>query len=302
MIIPIILIVFGLLILGNNFGVINSEVWESLWRFWPVILVILGLGLLARKHIPKWAYLLLVLLIILLSLVGAYYSSGSIKKLNFTQKSDNLPELVIDEPLSSDVSKMNLLVKLGAQDITMDSMKSGLIEGRIVGNGSAPTMRIKQSGNSANVEISQNWTPRAWKFWDKNDKSDSSISLTNQIPTSLDFRVGATKIDANLQDVILSNLSLKAGAFDGAIKLGSRSANTHVDVDTGASNIKFYVPRSAGLNVKQATGLVSVKYTGIEMRSKDGEKEKQSSTFDGSTSKIYVELRAGASSFEFIGY
>lgn len=40
-----ILVLLGLLFLGQNFGLISLQ---SVWKFWPVILIVVGLGIIAR--------------------------------------------------------------------------------------------------------------------------------------------------------------------------------------------------------------------------------------------------------------
>ena len=42
----LILIILGAVFLLNNFGILSWGVWDTLWRFWPVLLVIWGLQLL----------------------------------------------------------------------------------------------------------------------------------------------------------------------------------------------------------------------------------------------------------------
>lgn len=39
----IIFLTLGIILLLNNFGVIDWNIWNLLWRFWPVILIIWGL-------------------------------------------------------------------------------------------------------------------------------------------------------------------------------------------------------------------------------------------------------------------
>jgi hypothetical protein len=39
----LILISLGLTLLLNNFGLLPPGFWQTLWRFWPVILILLGL-------------------------------------------------------------------------------------------------------------------------------------------------------------------------------------------------------------------------------------------------------------------
>ncbi|HEX2185913.1 MAG TPA: DUF5668 domain-containing protein, partial [Chloroflexota bacterium] len=43
---PVLLIALGGLLLLNNLGVVPWDVWETLWRFWPLVLVLAGLELL----------------------------------------------------------------------------------------------------------------------------------------------------------------------------------------------------------------------------------------------------------------
>lgn len=42
---PILLVMIGILLLLNNFGVVPWGVWPALLRFWPVILIVVGLGI-----------------------------------------------------------------------------------------------------------------------------------------------------------------------------------------------------------------------------------------------------------------
>lgn len=45
----IVLIAIGVLLLLQNFGILN---WGSLWKFWPLILVALGISMLLPKRQP----------------------------------------------------------------------------------------------------------------------------------------------------------------------------------------------------------------------------------------------------------
>jgi hypothetical protein len=41
-----IIILIGLVLLLNNFGVLPWSVWTQLWRFWPVLLIVAGIQML----------------------------------------------------------------------------------------------------------------------------------------------------------------------------------------------------------------------------------------------------------------
>lgn len=45
----IVLIAIGVLLLLQNFGILD---WSSLWKFWPVILVAVGISMLLPKRLP----------------------------------------------------------------------------------------------------------------------------------------------------------------------------------------------------------------------------------------------------------
>lgn len=43
MISALLLIAVGFMLLLNNLGILPWQIWRSLWRFWPVLLILLGL-------------------------------------------------------------------------------------------------------------------------------------------------------------------------------------------------------------------------------------------------------------------
>jgi uncharacterized integral membrane protein len=59
---PIILIVLGVLLLLNTTGVVPWEAWESLWRFWPALLILWGISIIFGRGSPAGRILVLALL------------------------------------------------------------------------------------------------------------------------------------------------------------------------------------------------------------------------------------------------
>ncbi|RIK28496.1 MAG: cell wall-active antibiotics response protein, partial [Chloroflexi bacterium] len=47
---PILLIGLGILLLLSNLGVLTVNVWQMLFRFWPVILIAVGLDILFGRR------------------------------------------------------------------------------------------------------------------------------------------------------------------------------------------------------------------------------------------------------------
>ena len=62
-ILGIILLFLGVVFLLQNFNVLPMGLWETLWRFWPVLIIIVGLGIILRRY-NVWLVSLLILAIL----------------------------------------------------------------------------------------------------------------------------------------------------------------------------------------------------------------------------------------------
>ncbi len=63
---PLILVTIGFILLFNNLGIIPWDIWKTLWRFWPVILILIGIEILVCCSGSKITYFLAVLLGVLI--------------------------------------------------------------------------------------------------------------------------------------------------------------------------------------------------------------------------------------------
>ncbi|MCL0038665.1 DUF5668 domain-containing protein [Dehalococcoidia bacterium] len=58
----IILVFVGVVLLLQNFNILPWGLWAMLWRFWPVILIIIGLNIVVGRHKPWLSTVLVVVL------------------------------------------------------------------------------------------------------------------------------------------------------------------------------------------------------------------------------------------------
>jgi hypothetical protein len=70
---PVLLIGLGILFLFSNLGVLDLDFWSILFRFWPVLLIAVGLDILLgrRSGVGALLALLLLALVILGGLAGS---------------------------------------------------------------------------------------------------------------------------------------------------------------------------------------------------------------------------------------
>jgi hypothetical protein len=59
---PLILVTIGFILLFNNLGIIPWDIWGTLWRFWPVILILIGIEIIVCRTESRITYFLGVLL------------------------------------------------------------------------------------------------------------------------------------------------------------------------------------------------------------------------------------------------
>jgi hypothetical protein len=69
---PLLLLAIGFILLFNNLGSLPWGIWGSLWRYWPVILILSGIQILARHSESGIIYVLAVILSILL-IIGTIF-------------------------------------------------------------------------------------------------------------------------------------------------------------------------------------------------------------------------------------
>ncbi len=60
----IFLVFLGIVFLLQSFNFLPWGLWETLWRFWPVLIIIIGLGILLR-HRHVWLVSLLITALLL---------------------------------------------------------------------------------------------------------------------------------------------------------------------------------------------------------------------------------------------
>lgn len=69
---PLLLLAIGFTLLFNNLGLFPWEIWDRLFRYWPVILILSGIQIFARQSRSSLMYFAAVILSILL-IIGTVY-------------------------------------------------------------------------------------------------------------------------------------------------------------------------------------------------------------------------------------
>ncbi len=78
------LVFIGLIFLLNNLGLVPGSVWGQLWKFWPVLVILIGIRILAGRNIVSRIIIALVTLFVFAGVLAyILYFYGVLQSLGF---------------------------------------------------------------------------------------------------------------------------------------------------------------------------------------------------------------------------
>lgn len=281
------IIVFaGLILLAENLGLFPREFWLQIWKLWPIILIFLGLGFIFGKE-RKSVWLIVGIIILILIFAGGFVLWGNVTNSRSLVKSD-IKELVDGQATSAELD-----VNFGAANLIIsETSDQNIVTGSINTIGK-PEIINQVNGNKQKIIINQ--LKNGPNFWIPNQgKDELDLKLTDKIPIDLFVNTGASKFDLNLENIKLTNLNINCGASSGRIKIGSETKDINVIVKSGASNFNLIVPKNAGLNIINKSGLSGNNFNNLGLV-KNGQNYK-STNFETALQKVNISFEAGVSS------
>lgn len=250
---PIILIAIGVLFLLNNFGLLPWGVWELVWRFWPLILVLVGLEILigwSRSGIVAIIALILGLLLILGSVLAVVYwdrPGVAIETQRLIQDMAGMEGADIE----IEFTWGNLII-----DSLMDSpnLMEGQFQYRREGLGVSKTFEVLDGKGRLRLESRRG--AFFWPFGGHGDRWD--IGLTPQIPLALKVDTDIGGASLNLTGLRLTSFDLDAGIGDVTISLPTSAAMTSARVDVGIGRATLEIPLHVAARIKADVGIGSL--------------------------------------------
>jgi hypothetical protein len=125
------------------------------------------------------------------------------------------------------------------------------------------------------------------------------VSLNPNILWDFDLNVGAAALNMDLTPFLIKEIMLDAGAASVDIKLGSRSDETCLCIDAGASSISIEVPESSACEIISNAELSSKHFEGF--MNVNG-KVFRTPNYDTAAKKIRIEIDAGISNIDVRRY
>jgi hypothetical protein len=279
---PAVLILIGVFALLVNSGVISTDRLSLLFDLWPVILIVIGLELLARRAAPGQAGDVAAVLIVLLAAGGAVAYVALAPNPSTSGKLDSHAAV-------GNLHHAALEIDAGAATITVtgtSALGGDLYRAAIDYSGPKPSVDLDRS--NGNLTISQGSTGFG-VFQTRRFILDLQINST--IPWTIASNGGASTETFKLASLPLKSMDLNTGASREDITLGTPSGVVPIKINGGALTVNLHRPPGTGASVNVSGGAVSLTFDGHQSH---GIGEVGEAT--GSSTDMYrVEVSGGAS-------
>ncbi|MBN1368013.1 MAG: hypothetical protein JW967_08815 [Dehalococcoidales bacterium] len=244
----IILIFAGVVLLLQTFNILPWSLWGTLWRFWPAIIIIIGLVILLR-HTNAWLVSLLTVAILggCLGIAIWQHGVGDIPR-NITTQNYELP---IDNLQSAEVN-----INFDAGKLIIGNISSGetnLVEAKTEIKNSIPSLTTDydQLGTKGSLYLKsinqQNW-PDSGITW--------KVNISEVIPIDLTIDAAASTIKLYLDNLNLSSIYIDIDASSCELNLPTPDGMLNTVVKANAATVNITIPEEVAARI-QATSNVA---------------------------------------------
>ena len=254
--------------------------------FWGSLIIVLGVVLLFNQFFPGihvWGLFWPIALIML----GVWFLFGRTIGGSFATETVNLP--------LSDIREARIRFHHGAGRLEIGpaaepgTLLSGLFAGGV-------EQRLDRNGSAANLDLRARSDAMfyGWPGPGMHEGMTWNVNLTRDIPLQLEVETGASETRLNLQDLLVTELTVKTGASSTIATLPARAGTTRMNVHAGAASVEIRVPQGVAGRIQIKSGLAGIHIDPNRFPASAGGYETPG--FDSAPNKadIYVETGVGS--------
>jgi len=294
---PVILIVMGGLLLLENLGVIEWNVWYLAFRLWPLLLIALGLDLLLGRRTGLGG---VVSLLLILGVVA----SGTWLFIRIAPPANaRLIEHRLSQSLEgADQASVKVDYNYGTLHINALDHSENLLEGLIQllrdeewsEDFALEGDRAKYSLRMKNQDVS--YLPFWTKDWRKNEDRTWELKLTNAVPLSIEVNTGVGSSTIDLRGLLLQALRIDTGVGETLVYLPGEG-NYQARISGGVGAMTIYIPKGAPIRIQIEVGIGN---TSVQGDFDQSNRVYTSPDYAGSGEQIDLTVNAGVGDIQII--
>ena len=233
----IFLLFLGIIFLLQTLDILPWGLWGTLWRFWPVLIIIVGLGILLRRY-NVWLASLLILAILGTSVSIAIWQYGSSPPSGMFTES-------YSEPLGG-MERAQIEVDFTAGNITIGSLPSGS-SNLVEADSEVMNVDFYRQDDEGNLYLStrqvnrQSWGEGGIRW---------EVNFTRSIPLTINIKSAASDMELNLSELKVTELQLDVDAANCELTLPSSAGTTHIYIEVDATNLEVTIPDGVAAKIR----------------------------------------------------
>jgi cell wall-active antibiotic response 4TMS protein YvqF len=281
---PAVLILAGVVALLVNVGAISVERLILLVNLWPLILIVVGLELIARRALQGRNADIAAALVVILAVAGAAAYIAVNPSPTATQQLDSTAP-------SGGLQQASLEVNAGSAtiDITAGSdLGSQLYRAHIEYPGSKPDISFDKTSGAVTISQGSNYP-----FGIANGRFGLSVQLNSDVRWTITENTGASRDTINVAHVKVSGISVNTGASVEELTLGSATGIVPVEINGGALTVHIHRSSGAEASVRVSGGLDNLTADGHSQHG-IGDLTYESSGFSGASDSYRITVNGGA--------
>ena len=248
---PVILIALGVIFLLNNLGLVELNAWDIVLRFWPILLIAVGLDILIG-HRSAWGSAI-SLVVILAILAGGIVFFDNQPRWKYAVQSVEIP--------LGNVGNATVTLDPAVGYLLVDALPKGskvLIKGEVRPfSGEEIGETVDFSGTRATIDL---WTKGVivvpfFSGWSDQPSWDLALHPGVAIDMVVDFGVGKAELD--LRDLQIGELLVKHGVGQ-TILLLPAADNMDIVLEGGIGEIRVVIPKDVGVRLRADVGIGNV--------------------------------------------
>jgi hypothetical protein len=287
---PVILICVGVFFLVVNL-VPSFNPWTLLFRYWPVILIIIGLGKMwdyyaMRRHPDVQAssgvsgVVIAVVVLVLLLVVMTWRRDR-----NLTRNQHEIAQSV-ELQGANDVAA-TLQFPAGQLDVRGGS--AHLVDASFRYNDGDTTPQLDYKVASGHGELTIHEPNEAVHFGGTDDRWQ--LAFNDAVPLDLTLQMGAGQSDMKLADLNLTHLQVHLGAGQVLLDLtGQRKQNLSAEVQGGVGQARIRLPKDIGVRAHASGGIGAINVHGLSNKGGD---EYENDAYGKTPVSIELEVHGG---------
>lgn len=233
----------GVILLLQTLNVLPWELWQTLWQFWPVLIIIIGVGILLR-HWNAWLVSLLVILLLGASLGTAIWQYSANPGIAVTTKNYLVP---LDSLQSA-----NVRVNFAAGTLNIGSLPVGaanLVDAEYEVRNGEPSMKTSFTSLDGQGSVGLDTSRMTPAFWNKGGVIWKA-NFARGVPLTLDIKADATSTHVDLSGLKVTGFRLDADVGNCQVIMPSSGGATAAFIKTDVSNIEVIIPAGVAARVR----------------------------------------------------